>query len=301
VAAQADEVWRAPAFYELLSKQFVIAVELDPPRGTDDREMMALAELALHAGVDAFNISDSPKAQLRMNAVVAAWRVQGQFHVPAVCHLTARERGALALGSELLGAWQLGVRNLLALTGDSSGEPFGPPRLTSVELVRLVSALNAGYDPDGNRLEGLRPQLDAGVAFNPYRQPLADEVQRLSQKWAAGARWAMWQPVFEAEPFDRAWRAIPQDTAMAHVVGLVPLGSVEHAQYLMHELPGVTISKDLLKRLPATGMHLDAGFLAMQAMLAEVVPRVQGVYLWVDKKTRTIVPEMVALLRQLTA
>ena len=155
---------------EKLKHTFVITAEVDPPRGADPAPTLQQA-LILRGYVDAVNVSDAPMANLRMNSFMLAHLIQSRTGVEVIPHLTARDRNAIALQADLLGAWALGVRNVLVLGGDPperGDHPWAKAvyEFGAVELANAVSKLNRGSNLSGGQLEG-STDYSIGVAVNP--------------------------------------------------------------------------------------------------------------------------------------
>ena len=190
-------------FSQKLGKKFVVSVELDPPRGLNPEKMMRGAHLLKSAGVDAVNVADSPMARVRMSALALCYMVQDRVDLETILHFTTRDRNLMGLQSDLIGAHAMGVRNVLALTGDppSLGDY---PDLTavydvdSIGLVRVLSSMNAGTDAAGASI-GQEASFTIVVACDPTRDDLEHEAGRLYRKIAAGGQLIMTQPIYEME------------------------------------------------------------------------------------------------------
>ena len=176
-------------------------MEIDPPRSIRIERTVDAARLLAAAGADCVNISDSAMARVRMGALAVAFGIQHDLDLECVVHLTTRDRNLMALESELLGAHALGVRNILALTGD-------PPRVgdyptgtgvwdvDSIGLVRILARLNRGEDEAGAPIGG-RAGFTIACALDPTAEDPAREWDRLAQKLDAGAQLVMTQPLYD--------------------------------------------------------------------------------------------------------
>jgi methionine synthase I (cobalamin-dependent)/5,10-methylenetetrahydrofolate reductase len=260
--------------------RFVVAVELDPPRGPTTDKFLADAKAVAAAGADAVNVGDSPMARVRMSALAACQLIQAETGLPAILHMTTRDRNLMALQADLISAAATGVRYVLALTGDRPRE--GPATavydLDSVGLIDLVARLNRGEDYLGNPL-GATTAIRAGCALNPNAPDLALEVRRLRAKLDAGARFVMTQPVYAPTELEEALaRAGPLSVPL--LLGLMPLHSLKHALYLNREVPGVTVPEDVLDILERAGPDaLEAGLELAEAMAERFARAVAGVYI----------------------
>jgi methionine synthase I (cobalamin-dependent)/5,10-methylenetetrahydrofolate reductase len=272
----------ATGFAEKLRSGFAVTVELDLPRGNDISRVVAAARSLKDRGVDAIDISDGARARLRMHPVAAAKIVQDEAGVEVVAHLSCRDRNLIGLQADLLGAAALGVKNILAVTGDPAQIGDYPETTSvfdtdSVGLVHVLSRMNAGEDLAGNPI-GEPPGFLVGAAFNPTADDLRDEVEKLRRKVEAGAH-AFWtQPVFEIEALERALEQIGE---VCLLLGLLPLRSARQAEFLHHEVPGINIPKHVREKLAALSPE-DApryGVEVAQGILAEAQPLVSGAYI----------------------
>jgi len=247
---------------------FVITAEVDPPRGADPTPTLEQA-LVLRGYVDAVNVSDAPMANLRMNSFMLAHLIQSRTGVEVIPHLTARDRNAIALQADLLGAWALGVSNVLVLGGDPperGDHPWAKPvyEFGAVELARAVSNLNNGRNLAGGELEG-HTSYSIGVAVNPGAADLEAEIAKFIAKVEAGATFAQTQPVFEAETAVRFLEALGGASPIPILWGVLPLRSARMARNVARwtAVPGW-----LLEGLESRGRV--AGMEAAQQVLADL-------------------------------
>lgn len=235
---------------ELLGQRFVTTVEIDPPRGVAIEK--TLAKAAVLRGFDAINIADSPMARVRMSPVALAHLIRECMGLDAILHMTCRDRNLLSLQSDLLGAYALGVQNVLALTGDpvSIGDypqATGVFDVTSEGLVRIISRLNSGMDLAGNKLSE-SPKFTIGVAVNPTSDDPAKEIGRLEKKIEAGAHFALTQPVYDIPVLEKFVEAISK-LNFPVLIGILPLKSSRQAEYLHNEVPGINIPDEIRTKL----------------------------------------------------
>jgi methionine synthase / methylenetetrahydrofolate reductase (NADH) len=272
------------AFERKLGRQFVMTVEVSPPRGADATDAINAAKLLEAAGADAVNISDNPTARLRMSSTALAHLIMRDTKLATILHLTCRDRNLLALQSELLGAAALGVTGILALTGDPSNVGDFPKAtsvfdVTSLGLTQIVRDLNHGKDHAGSDV-GNPTHFRIGVAVNPTTKTLATEVEKLEQKLAAGADFAVTQPVFDVgsiAPF-LAWAA---DRRFAVLVGVLLLRSHRNAEFLHNEVPGMHVPEHVRERLRTAQDEMGEGIAIVRDMLIELArtPGVAGAYI----------------------
>jgi methionine synthase I (cobalamin-dependent)/5,10-methylenetetrahydrofolate reductase len=273
----------ASSFAEKLRTGFAVTVEVDLPRGNDVASVVEAARRLKERGVDAIDISDGARARLRMHPVAAARIVQDEAGIEVVAHLSCRDRNLIGLQADLLGAAALGVRNILAVTGDPAQIGDYPEATSvfdtdSVGLVHVLSRMNAGEDLAGNPI-GRSPGFLIGASFNPTAEDLGSEVDKLRRKVEAGAH-AFWtQPVFELGVLERALEEIGE-MKICILLGLMPLRSARQAEFLHHEVPGIFIPRDVREKLAVLSTE-DApryGVEVARNLLVEAKPLVGGAY-----------------------
>ncbi len=272
------------AFERKLGRQFVMTVEVSPPRGADAGDAINAARLLEAAGADAVNISDNPTARLRMSSAAVAHLIMRETKLATILHLTCRDRNLLALQSELLGAAALGVTGILALTGDPSNVGDFPKAtsvfdVTSLGLTQIVRDLNVGRDQAGSDI-GRPTRFRIGVAVNPTTKTLAAELEKLEQKRAAGADFAVTQPVFDVgsiTPF-LAWAA---ERHFPVLVGVLVLRSHRNAEFLHNEVPGMHVPEAVRERLRTAQDEAGEGVAIVRDILVELArtPGVAGAYI----------------------
>jgi methionine synthase / methylenetetrahydrofolate reductase(NADPH) len=272
---------------KLAAGDFLTTVEIVPPRGSDPEAMLEGVRLLHAAGVDGVNVPDGPRAQSRMGALATAVLIQQRVGMEAVVHYACRDRNLLGMLSDLLGAQALGLRNLLLVTGDPP--KMGPyPDATAVfdidaiGLTHLVSRLNRGLDPGGNRL-GDATSFVVGVGVNPGAEDFEHEMRRFHWKVEAGAEYCITQPVFDIAQLERFVERLERDGLRIPVIaGIWPLVSARNAEFLANEVPGVVIPGDVMARMrAASGIGKDRGaeegLLIAGEMLRASHPLIQGV------------------------
>jgi homocysteine S-methyltransferase len=274
-------------FATKLGKQFVVSVELDPPRGLNPEKMMQGARMLQEAGVDAVNVADSPMARVRMSALALCYMVQDRVGLETILHFTTRDRNLMGLQSDLIGAHAMGVRNVLALTGDppSLGDY---PDLTavydvdSIGLINVLKAMNEGTDAAGASI-GQQASFTIAVACDPTRDDLPHEAERLNRKIAAGGHLIMTQPVYEMDTwrqFVSVYESRYGPIEIPILLGILPLYSHRHAEFLYNEVPGIKPSREIRDRMRAAGSEARAeGTRMAQDLLLEARDEVHGVYI----------------------
>ncbi len=266
-----------------LGKKFVVTVEVDPPKGFDVAPVLeALRPLRESGLVDAINVADSPRAQSRMSALAMASIIQSRLGLETIMHVALRHRNLVALHSDLMGAHALGLRNVFAVMGDlpSTGD-F--PNATSVSditasgSIRMIKALNSGVDITGRSIEQATT-FNVGCAFGIGAADMDRELRILEKKIAAGADFVLTQPVFSAETVEAA-RSRLGGFPVPVLMGVLPLRSSRHAEFLHNEVPGISVPDDIREKLRVAGDDAaQIGIELGRELLDEVYGMVDGVY-----------------------
>jgi len=215
--------------------RFVTCVEIVPPRGHDPASAVESARLLERRGVDCVNIPDGPRACARMSPMSLASILAAATRLEIVLHCNCRDRNLLGMQSDLLGLSAQNIRNLLLITGDPPGLGDCPEAtpvydVDSVGLTRVVSSLNRGVDIGGRRMDA-PTSFFIGVGVNPGADRLDREVERLEAKVAAGAEFAVTQPVFDIGVLERFLKRI-RHLGLPVLAGIWPLRSLRNAEFL---------------------------------------------------------------------
>ncbi len=268
-----------------LGQAFLKCVEIDPPKGLNPHKALEGARLLKSVGVDAINVADSPMARVRMSAMTLCYLIQHEVGVETIIHFTTRDRSLMGLQSELLGAHAAGVRNILALTGDPPSLGMVPPSsgvfdVDSIGLIRIIKELNEGADASGASI-GRSANFTIACAVDPNKPDLEDEARRLKQKIAAGANFVMTQPIFDASVWSNFLNVFGAERLPVPVmIGILPLQSTKHAEFLFNEVPGINPTENSRERMRLAGANGRAeGVKMAQELLQELVPQAEGVYL----------------------
>lgn len=280
--APAPTAEKSPLSKKLAEGKFVTCVEILPPKGADPAKVLEMAKQLKDAGVDACNIPDGPRASARMSPMSLALLFKQKVGIEPVLHYTCRDRNILGMQSDILGAHAIGLRDILAVTGD-------PPKLgnypeatavydvDAVGLVKIISNLNHGMDVAGNRI-GQPTAIHIGVGVNPVAINIEEEVRRLRQKVANGAEFIFTQPVFDTERFFQ-FRKMTAEITVPLFIGILPLTSLRMAEFLHNEVPGMSVPDEIRKRLADAGEQAaELGMKLAGEALAAVRGDVQGVY-----------------------
>ena len=285
----------------LHAREFLVTVELDPPRGHNIEKLVQGAKLLAERGVEVVDINDGSLGRVRMSVLPTAILVHEATGLDINIHFTCRDRNLMGIQADLLGAHALGIRNILAMTGD-------PPRVgdyvnatavfdvDAIGLVRILRGMNEGVDATGNSV-GEPTSFAIGVALDPGVADPARETERLLAKIEAGAMWVQTQPVYDLETLDGFLARVGR-LPVPVVVGILPLHSSRHAEFLHNEVPGITVPEEIRRRLREAGDHaLRVGIETAQAILAEVRRRYAGAYLMPSFGRFEVVAEVLEAVR----
>jgi methionine synthase / methylenetetrahydrofolate reductase (NADH) len=283
VAPPADQP--EPSLLRKLREKFVVSVEIDPPRGINTQKVMEGARLMARRGVDCINIADSPLARIRMSAMALAYLVHQHFpRMEIILHYTTRDRNLMGLQSDLLGAHALGLRNVLCLTGDppSLGDY---PNATAVYdtdapgLMRIVHRMNQGTDLAGSSI-GAVTQFAIGCGVNPTAEDLDAEFEYVKRKLDSGPHFVMTQPVYELSCWERFVERLSGLTRIPILIGILPLQSFRHAEFLHNEVPGIAVPDWIRQRMHEAGNEGQVvGVELARDLLAQCRSMANGVYL----------------------
>jgi homocysteine S-methyltransferase len=243
--------------------------------------MLDGAHVIKAAGADCVDIGDSPMARVRMSSIAFAALCQQQVDVETLIHFTTRDRNLMALQSDLLGAHALGIRNVLALTGDppqlgSFPNATGVWDVKSPGFIKIIKQLNQGVDWAGNSI-GRPTNFFVACAVNPMAEDLDAELDWYYQKVEAGADVAITNVLYDLEQLDRFLARVPHPP-IPTIVEIMPLQSYKHAEFCHNELAGVVIPPEHLARMKAAGERGGVvGFELARQFLHETFDKVDGV------------------------
>jgi len=261
----------------------VVLVEMVPPRSTDIAKPLEGARFLLEQQVDAINIPDGPRASARMTGLALAVLLQNQVDIETVLHYTCRDRNLLGMQSDLLGATAMGIRNILAITGDPPMIGDYPQAtavfdIDSIGLVHLIDNLNHGIDVGEKRI-GDPTSFFTGVGMDPNSVNPDHEIHRLQLKREAGAEYVITQPVFDVDSLE-AFLEKADLGDMFLVAGIWPLVSLRNAEFMKNEVPGVFVPDEVIRRMAAFETREDqlkAGLELAQGMVDRVLGFVEGI------------------------
>ena len=285
-AAPRDEVLPAVGqpseLAQKLHRAFVISVEVDPPKGLDATKDLEGARLLKEAGADVIDVGDSPIGRVRMSALAMCYLIQQHVGIETIIHFTTRDRNVVGLQADLIGAHAMGVRNVLALTGEPPRGDY--PNVTAVYdvdsagLMRIIKRFNEGLDLAGKSI-GHPARFLIGGALDMTTATLDRELPKMEKKLEAGVDFFMTQPIYEPETLDAFERRVGR-LPVPVLVGVLPLQSFRHAEFLHNEVPGITIPDWVRERMRIAGnAGRDEGFRLSRELLDGLVARIDGAYL----------------------
>ncbi len=230
--------------------KFVVTAEVAPPKGVDIQEMLENAKL-LNGKVDAVNITDQQSSVMRLGSLTGC-HLMKQAGLDPVFQVTCRDRNRIALQSDLLSAYALGITNVLCLTGDyvSMGDhPTAKPvfDLDSISLLRAAKTLEGGKDLADKPLKG-NPKFLLGAVVNPGADPLELQIIKMEKKVAAGAGFFQTQGVYEPAKFEKFIKAT-EYLRVPVLVGIIPLRSVAMARFMNKAVAGIHVPEEIIEEL----------------------------------------------------
>lgn len=260
VSEPASKPHKAASFLDQWGTRKVITVELDPPKGIDCSRIIAGSRRLKEAGADAINLAENPLARPRMGNIALGSIIQREVGIEVIVHVTGRDRNLIGMQSDLMGASLLGIRSILAVTGDPAtmGDHAGAKSvfdLHSFTLIKLLSDMNQGVNAIGNPI-GEGTGFTVGAAFNPNTRNMSVQAERLRKKVANGARFTQTQPIYDPAVLFEALEAT-RDCGIPFLPGIMPLVSERNAEYLNNEVPGITVPDTVRARMK--GLEKEGG------------------------------------------
>ena len=238
------------------SGRFLVTAEVGPGKGTDIKELLEDADL-LGDKVDAINVTDLQSSVMRLGSMAVS-HILADRGIEPVYQLTCRDRNRLALQSDLLSAWVLGIKNVLALTGDHpvmGDHPEAMPvfDLDSVSLLKVIASLNNGQDLAGNELNG-RPDFYPGAVVNPGADSgagLEMQIIKLEKKIEAGAEFIQTQGVFDLDVFEKFMKRVDR-LGVPILGGVIMLKSAGMAKFMNKNVAGIAVPEAQIKAMAET-------------------------------------------------
>lgn len=284
--------------------EYVVTVEMAPPRGAAPEKLIASAEMLKAAGATNINISDSPMARMRMSPWALAYLLKEHVKLEPVLHFPTRGRNLLRVQGDLLAAHALGIRNVFVVMGDPTHigdypDAFNSQDIVPSGLVRLIKhQLNDGIDQAGNTISHPTNFL-VGAALNLNNPNPEKEVNLLQKKIDAGADFVLTQPIYDpriAENFIRHFEDRFGTLTLPIIVGLLPIYSNNHAQFLHHEVPGIDIPEYIQERIAKASDQAAEGVKVAQELLVDLKNLTQGVYVMPPFARYNLAAEVIDIL-----
>ncbi len=272
---------------------FLVTAEVTPPKGGDPAHMIKMAQ-TLHGRVHAVNITDGSRAVLRMCSVVAS-AILLQNGIEPICQLTCRDRNRIGLQADLMGAHALGIRNILALTGDPVKAGDHPEAksvfdLEAVRLLQLIHKLNHGIDCNEQLLSDGTLDLFAGAAIDPQSSSWSGLQSRFERKLQAGAQFFQSQLITDFERLEKFMDKIAAGCNKPVLAGIFLLKSAKNAQFINRVVPGVNIPEHIIDRLAQATDPLEEGMKIAAEQVHIARQLCQGVHMMAVKREDLIAP-----------
>ena len=281
---------------ELENGKFVVTGEIGPPKGVNLDKCMQDAETFRNT-VTAINVTDLQSAVMRIGSMAVCAKLVERGLEP-IYQLTCRDRNRLALQSDILSAWALGIENMLCLSGDhpimgdhTEAKPVYD--LDSVQLLKAARDLNQGHDMSGHELES-SPDFFLGAVVTPGAEPVEPQVIKMKKKINAGAKFFQTQAIYEPEKFERFINQV-QGLGVPVMAGIVILKSAGMARFMNSNIAGISVPESIIQELEDTGKD-DRKRKAVEIsarIIRQVKPFCQGVHImpmgWDD-----LVPEIIS-------
>jgi len=263
---------------------FVKIVELLAPKGVSAENEIQKARELYYGGIDAINIPDGPRASSRMSSLALATMIQNQVGIEVVLHFVCRDLNVIAIQSNLLGAYSLGIKNVLAITGDppkigNYPDATGVFDVDSIGLINIINRLNNGLDISGAPI-GNPTGFHIGCGANPGALNLDQELKRIDWKIEAGAEFIMTQPVFDLHIFENFFKRI-EHYKIPIIAGIWPLTSLRNAEFMNNEVPGCNVPNEILEQFRKVETSKDKsrilGIEIANKTLSSLMGAIQGV------------------------
>lgn len=279
----------------IANQEFLVTAEVTPPKGGNPERMLEVAQL-LNNRVHGINITDGSRAVLRMSSI-AACALLKQNGIEPICQVTGRDRNSIALQADLMGAYSLGIRNILALTGDpiKAGDHTQAKAVFELESIRLLklinNQLNQGLDLNNKELTDGKLELFTGAAVDPQSKSWSGLQRRFERKLTAGAKFFQSQLITDFDKLDQFMNQIAVGCDRPILAGIFLLKSAKNARFLNAKVPGVQIPEHLIARLEKAENPQEEGIeiAAEQVKLAQQI--CQGVHLMAVKR-EDLIPQI---------
>ena len=270
----------SPTFKDkLTSTDFLITAEVSPPKGTDLSGALADAEL-LRDWADALNVTDNQKAVMRMSPLAVSKALVDAGH-EVIMQLTCRDRNRLALQSDLLGAYAMGIRNICVMTGDHTTKGDHPRTkpvydLDSVQLLAIIKKMQEGYDLAGNMIDN-PPDFVVGAVTNTDSSKTA-QMMKLRKKTKMGLDFIQTQAVYDIAQFE-AFMESTSDIEVPIIAGLIPLKSANMARFMNQNIPGINVPAGIIDRIEKAEKPVEEGMSICAEAIGELNKLCRGIHI----------------------
>ena len=279
------------------AKNFLITAEVTPPKGGNPQRMLEMAA-CLKGRVHAVNITDGSRAVMRMSSVAASV-ILLQHGIEPICQVACRDRNVIGLQADLIGAYGLGIRNILALTGDpvkvgDHKQNKSVFELESVRLLQLIEKLNQGQDFNSKSLPDEALDLFPGGAVDPQIKSWSGLQSRFEKKLAAGAQFFQSQMIMDFDRLDKFMNQIASGTEKPVLAGIFLLKSAKNAAFINRNVPGASIPEEIIQRLDKADNPLEEGVKIAAEQVNKAKALCQGVHLMAVKR-EDLMPQILDL------
>ncbi len=263
--------------------EFVITAEVGPLKGTDTTEINEVAEL-LRGRVHAANVTDQQSSVMRLGSL-ATCHLLKQKGLEPILQMTCRDRNRIAMQSDLLSAWVLGVENVLAITGDLPSLGDHPQAkqvydIDSVQLLWAIKRLNEGFDMVGNELKG-KPDFFVGAVVNPGANTEASfelQLAKMEKKLALGTRFFQTQAIFDVNAFAKFVKRA-EGLKVPILAGIIPLKSAGMARFMNKNVAGVFVPDELINKMTKAEDKVKTGVEIAAGLIKELKGICQGIHI----------------------
>ncbi|MDP2994229.1 MAG: bifunctional homocysteine S-methyltransferase/methylenetetrahydrofolate reductase [Anaerolineales bacterium] len=301
-----DDLKPSQLAQRLAAGKFVIAVEMDPPRGLSTHKLIAGASLLQEAGADVIDVADSPMARMRMSAWAVCDVIQHKVGVETTLHFPTRGRNLLRVQGDLLAAHALGIRNVFVVMGDPTSIGDYPEAADNYDivpsgLIKLIKqGFNTGMDHSGTSI-GQPTNFFVGAALNLKLAEPDREVRTAHRKVLAGADFFLTQPIYDpvaAQAFLKRYESEYGKLQQPVLVGILPLFNSRHAHFLQHEVPGISIPETMRQRMEKAGEDgVKEGIRITVELVEQIKAWGQGIYLMPQFNRYDVVAEIVEAVK----
>ncbi len=305
--AVADTLQPTRLARKLAGADFVISVEMSPPKGFSAERLIAGASTLQAAGADVINVADSPRSRMRMSPWAVCHLVQSQLEMETVLHFPTRGRNILRVQGDLLAAHALDVRNVFVVMGDPTSIGDYPEALDKYDVVPtgliklLKQGFNQGLDYGGEPIVQATNFL-VGCALDLTPADPEREITVLRRKIESGADFALTQPVYNpavAQAFLARYEAAHGPLNLPLLMGVLPLYNARHADFLHNEVPGISIPDDMRQRIRSAGdQSAKAGLIIARELVQQLRPLVHGMYLMPPFERYDLAAELIESVRE---